>query len=141
MSENTGAPAAENAGNVVVTGNQGHISLYDHTAAVAKARSEGITEGRKAAHDRLSAIVGMEGVKGREMAAFDLAMKAPDMSAEDVVSFVSEHSKPSTGSDLAERMARNSANNVRPDSSGSAQKETTSIDTDAIYAKMNGVNG
>jgi len=142
MSEKNGAPATKEYAGEALLGEQGtNISLTDHAAAVAKARSEGIVEGRKAAHERLSAVIGMEGVKGREMAALDLAMKAPDMSAEDVASFVSQHSKPSTGSNLAERMAANSANNLRPDGNGSAQKETKSIDADTIYAKMNGVTG
>ena len=62
-----------------------------HGGAVAAAETKGRDEGAKAANDRLGAILGAEGIKGdgpRMAAALDLAMKSPDMKAEDVTAFV-----------------------------------------------------
>lgn len=79
------------------------VARADHEAALTKARAEGeaagraagkaegAKEGAKAAHDRLSAILAHADVKGREAAALDLAVTAPDMPAEAVVSFVAKH--------------------------------------------------
>lgn len=81
MSKTTGAPVAENAG----------ISQAEHDAAVATARSDGEQAGAKAAGDRFAAILGAEGIRGdagRMVAAIDLAIKSPGMSAEDVTAFV-----------------------------------------------------
>ena len=76
--ENTqGAPAAD-AG----------ISQADHQAAVTAAEQKGATTERT----RLATILGSDGVKGdsgRMIAAIDLAVKAPTMSATDVTAFVS----------------------------------------------------
>lgn len=68
------------------------IPEADHKAAVAKAVTEGKADGFKAANDRMAAILGAEGIKadGKRMAAgLDLALKSPDMAADDVVAFVS----------------------------------------------------
>ncbi|MCB1462129.1 MAG: hypothetical protein KDJ90_06815 [Nitratireductor sp.] len=67
------------------------VAKADHDAAVAAAETKGRDEGAKAANDRLGAILGAEGIKGdgpRMAAALDLAMKSPDMKAEDVTAFV-----------------------------------------------------
>lgn len=76
------------------------VSKDEHDAAVTKAKADGvaegeikgkaagITEGRKAEQDRFKAILADEKVKGREATALDLAIKSPDMKAEDVVAFV-----------------------------------------------------
>lgn len=81
MSENNGAPAAEDAG----------ISKSEHENAVKAAAEAGRAEGAKAATDRLAAALGADGVKGdaaRMAAALDLAVKSPSMGGEDVAAFV-----------------------------------------------------
>lgn len=81
MDNDQGAPAA-NAG----------FTQADLDRARAEGKAEGQKEGATAALTRIGAIAGAEGVKGngaRLSAALDLAMKAPTMSAEDVVAFVS----------------------------------------------------
>jgi len=50
--------------------------------------SAGVAEGTATAQTRLASILSNEGVKGREKAALDLAIKSPGMSADDVVAFV-----------------------------------------------------
>lgn len=74
------------------------ISQAAHDAAVAKAsadgKAEGVTQGFKAANDRMLAILGAEGIKGdgkRMGAGLDLAIKSPDMAADAVVAFVSDN--------------------------------------------------
>lgn len=81
MSENSGAPAAEDAG----------IPKSEHENAVKAAAEAGRAEGAKAATDRLSAALGADGVKGdaaRMAAALDLAVKSPSMSGEEVAAFI-----------------------------------------------------
>jgi len=105
MSEQTtGAPAADTAGS-------DYIDLEQHKAACAKAReagkAEGLAEGAKAANDRMSAIVGDEKIKGRADTAMSLALKSPDMKAEDVVAFVAGlpiAAPTATAPTIAERM-------------------------------------
>lgn len=71
----------------------------EHDAALASARTEahtrGVTEGKtagaKEASERFSAILASDKVKGKEVAAIDLAMKSPQMSAEDVIAFVDKN--------------------------------------------------
>jgi hypothetical protein len=63
------------------------ISQADHDAAVAYARTAGVS----AATERLSAALGADGVKGdagRMSAALDLAVKSPGMAGADVAAFV-----------------------------------------------------
>lgn len=71
------------------------ISPEAHKAAVDGARAEGVAEGKgagmKAAHERLSAILASDKVKGRETAAVALAISSPDMGAEAVAAFVGTH--------------------------------------------------
>ncbi len=81
MSENEGKPAA------VVSG----ISQASHDAAVAAARAEGHAAGTAEATERLSAVLGADGIKGdgkRMAAALDLATKSPAMAGADVTAFV-----------------------------------------------------
>lgn len=84
MSENIGAPAAMDEA--------GHSSAeYDVSAVAATARREGEAAGARAALDRFATIVATDGIKGnaaRIGAAIDLAVKSPNMCAEDVVAFV-----------------------------------------------------
>jgi len=83
MSESTDAPVVEqNAG----------IPRADHETAVSAARAEGEKAGADSERQRLAAIVGAEGVAGnakKMSAAMELAAKSPQMSAEDVIGFVS----------------------------------------------------
>ena len=82
MSETAGAPAAET---------QAGIPQADHDQAVAAARTEGEKAGAEAERERLSAVLGAEGVKGdgkRMTAALELAAKSPGMSSEEVAAFV-----------------------------------------------------
>lgn len=80
MSETPGAPAAEtNAG----------ITTEEHTQAVVAAR----TEGAQAATQRLSTILGSNGIAGnaqRMSAALDLATESPNMAVDAVVRFASQ---------------------------------------------------
>lgn len=84
MSENIGAPAAMDEA--------GHSGAeYDASAVAATARREGEAAGARAALDRFATIVAADGIKGnaaRIGAAIDLAVKSPNMCAEDVVAFV-----------------------------------------------------
>lgn len=73
------------------------------TAAVATARADGVTEGGKAAHDRMAAILADDKVKGREAMAMDLALKSPAMKAEDVVAFVAKLPAAGAVPSIAER--------------------------------------
>ncbi len=63
------------------------ISQEAHDAAVAKAR----TEGASTALARISAVAGDPKVKGRELAAVEMAIASPEMSAEAVATFVVKH--------------------------------------------------
>lgn len=96
MDANTDAPAAE-AG----------ISKTEHDAAVKSAEQRGA----QVATARLVAVLGAEKIKGdsaRMAAAMDLAVKAPGMSAEDVIGFVTanvaEAPKPGAAADVLARL-------------------------------------
>lgn len=82
MSENAGAPAAET---------QAGIPQADHERAVDAARMDGEKAGAVAERERLSAVLGADGVKGdgkRMTAALELAAKSPGMSSKEVAAFV-----------------------------------------------------
>ena len=79
------------------------ISQAQLDAAVEKAtvagKAEGEKEGLAAAIGRLKAVLSAEGIKGnpaRVEACFDLACKAPDMAAADVVAFAKSHTPEAT---------------------------------------------
>jgi hypothetical protein len=61
--------------------------------AVTAAKAEGHKEGAAAAHERLAAVIGHEKIKGtgKEGAALALAVKSPQMSADDIADFVATH--------------------------------------------------
>ncbi len=132
MSENSGKPGAETKPG---------ISQADHDTAVATARSEGAT----AANERMAAILGANGIKGdggRMAAAFDLAVKSPNMSAEDVAGFVTGNVSASASPDpaAAYEASRLGAAAVVPSATGQAQPERgkpkagASINRSAIFA-------
>lgn len=73
------------------------------TVAVDKAKTESFAAGRKASDDRMAAILADEKVKGREAMAMDLALKSPDMKAEDVVAFVAKLPAAGAVPSIAER--------------------------------------
>jgi signal peptide peptidase SppA len=81
MDHTEGAPAAT-AG----------ISLSDHQAAVAKAKTEGATEAGKAAQARIKSILGCEQAKGREALAAHFAYDT-DMSAEAAIAALEKSPK------------------------------------------------
>jgi hypothetical protein len=67
------------------------VPQAEHDATVAAAETRGKEAGIKAATDRLTGILGAEGIKGnasRMEAALELATISPDMSAEAVTKFV-----------------------------------------------------
>lgn len=115
MSENSDAPV------------KAGIPQAEHDAAVAAARTEGHAAGFKAATDRLGTILGAEGISGdaaRMAAALDLAVKSPDMKAEDVVAFVTKHAavgKPDPAAEYeAQRIAGSGAAQPRSKSEPAA---------------------
>jgi len=113
----------------------GTVTQADHDAAIASARNEAMTEGAKAATERLSAALGAEGVKGdagRMAAALDLTIKSPAMSGADVASFVTANvaaaapGKPASG---AEKYVadRTSAASLAQPQGGDKTKTTTAL--------------
>jgi signal peptide peptidase SppA len=81
MDATEGAPAA-NAG----------ISLADHEAAVAKAKTDGTAEAGKAAQTRIKSILGSDEAKGRKQLAQHLAFDT-DMSAEASIALLAKSPK------------------------------------------------
>jgi len=137
MTDTTASAPAANAGSE-------YIAIEEHKAGCASARSagktEGVAEGRKAAHDRMSAIVSSEKVKGKVETAVDLALKSPDMSAEDVVAFVEKLPAAAAASvpSIETRMAGQGAGLAlgQPINPGTAGKASGDIWGDAV-AKVN----
>ena len=132
MSENSGKPGAETKPG---------ISQADHDAAVIAARAEGADE----ANERMSAILGADGIKGdgvRMAAAFNLAVKSPNMSAEDVTGFVTGNVSAASPQDpaAAYEASRLGAVATVPSASGQAQPERSkpkagaSVNRGAIFA-------
>lgn len=80
----------QNQTEEVVMSQSAHNAILEKavTDATAKGRADGVAEGAKAANARIAAIVGDEKVKGKVETALSLALKSPDMKAEDVVAFV-----------------------------------------------------
>jgi signal peptide peptidase SppA len=126
---NDGQPGAENPGNSVET-----ISRSAHEAAVAKARAEGVAEGRRAETDRIAAILASDKLKGREKTALDLATKSTEMSAEAVVEFVA--GLPAGAPTIADRMGGKGGDLAMGAPLG--RPPAAVIDTAAIYDKWNG---
>ena len=119
------------------------VSKAAHDAAVNSAREEGRREGAAAERTRFASIMGAETVKGdasRMTAAFDLAVKAPGMAADDVVSFVSANvstAAPAPAPD-ASRYAANPAAGIEP----TPGKELSGRDKGAaIAARFGAVTG
>lgn len=115
MSENEGAPAAKELSGTTQETNP---------TAIESARAEGVAEGASAANQRMSDIMAADGIKGngkRMAAALDLAIKSPDMSAQDVSGFV-------TG-------------NVADDSTNVADYEAGRQGTTTTLAKPQGTTG
>lgn len=121
MSDQTGAPAAENAG----------ISKADHDREVASARASGHKAGATEASARIKAILTHDAAKGRETQAQVLAFET-DMAPEAAVK-VLEASARAAGSSFAQRQASNPANAIG--ASGEPVKPAAKIDAAAIYAK------
>ncbi len=75
------------------------VSQADHEAAVATAERSGREAGATAERERLTTVLGAEGIKGdgtRMAAALDLAVKSPAMSAADLTAFVTANVQAST---------------------------------------------
>lgn len=109
---------------------QMNVDKATHDAAVAAARTEGHEAGRAeghkagmtAAHERLTAIVGDDKIKGRVGAAVELAVSSPDMPASAVVSFVEKNvpapaaaAPAAAGSRLDALMGDPALNSAEPD--------------------------
>ena len=114
------------------------ISQIEHEKAVKAAGSEGEARGAAAATGRLAAALGADGVKGdgvRMAAAFDLAVKSPGMSGEDVAAFVVGNvaaGKPADADATAYEQQRLAAAGAAQPSASSGKKAV--INTSAIYA-------
>lgn len=113
-------------------------SVLAFDASVAAARAEGVAEGQKnggkAVTERIAAILGDDKVKGKERAALDLAMKSPDMSAADVVTYVAAMAAPRAGiPTIAERMAAYSMDFGPPIPRGAAEQDMP--DAKAIFER------
>lgn len=102
------AASASAAGDVEFTAEQETAVSAALAAAlaqgVAQGKTEGAKEGGKAMLDRFGAILGNEKVKGRETVALSLAMKSPEMSADDVVAFVEGLPAGASAQTIQERM-------------------------------------
>lgn len=87
------------------------VPTIDNAKALAEARKEGESEGAKAAYERMSVIASAEAIAKdatRMKAAFDLAIRAQTMPADDVIAFVANNvaeTKASSQASLASRLA------------------------------------
>lgn len=124
------------------------IPKATHDAAVASARAEGEAAGANAERTRLTSILSNEKIKGnaaRMSAAFDLAAKAPAMSADDVVAFVDSNVAASLDAQPSgQRYAANPANglaaSIPPEGAGEKKPESK-IDARGIYAARRAAAG
>lgn len=111
------------------------VTKAEHDAAVATARSEGA----KQATDRLTAILGAEGIKGdasRMGAAIDLATKSPDMPADDVTAFVTGNvAAASAGKPSEYERNRVEGANLATPAPAAGGRQKAEINTADIYAK------
>lgn len=108
-------------------------------AVLAEAKAEGVKDGTKASIDRFAAILGDDKVKGKERAALDLAIKSPEMSAADVVAFVSTHAgaAPATQT-IEQRMngqgaALSLGAPMQPAGGAAAAQKSATVNPSAIY--------
>ena len=127
--------------------NPGGASTGADLATVAMAAAAGGSSdaaGFKAASDRLSAVMGAEGIKGdgkRMAAALDLATQSPGMSAEAVIGFVTgnvsaaESAPPAAATQPSsyEQQRLAAAGLAQPGASASAVPKAT-IDRNTIFA-------
>lgn len=90
--QSTPAPAAS-VENLNLSAEQTTAIAAALEEAVTAAKAEGHKEGAAAANDRLAAVVGHAKIKGtgKESAALALAVKSPQMSADDIADFVATH--------------------------------------------------
>lgn len=128
-------------------------SAVAQLATAAAAAASGGSDGFKAATDRMTAILGAEGVKGdakRMSAALDLSTASPDMSADAVVSFVvanvpaaeastvaakpEDSASPASAASAYEAQRLAAANLAMPGASGAGPKAGAAINRDAIFA-------
>lgn len=128
---NKAAPANEPAG----------LTTADVENARAEARAEGISAGASAERERVAAIIGAEGISGegpRMAAALDLASRAPGMSADEVVAFVTTNVAAAPKASSAD--ASLSARGKQPDSLAAAgidsppQQPRAKLNANSIYA-------
>lgn len=131
MSETNSAPAANN-----LSGTTQAASDVD----IAAARAEGVVAGATAANTRLNAVMSADGIKGegpRMSAALDLAVKSPEMSAEDVSAFVTANVAAS-GSSAAEFEAgrvTNTASLASPQGAPKKSAKQAGLSRAEIFAK------
>lgn len=121
-----GVTAMDTDDNAAAKAIEGNQRTLDANAIVASKNADK-TSGEKLAYDRIGAILSSEGIaanSNRLKAALDLAIKAPTMSAEDVVMFVSNN--------ITEEKATSSA---------SLASRLTPPDTDIVLNAVNQSNG
>ena len=118
------------------------ITQEQHDAAVAAARTEGhatgvlegSTAGAKATTDRLTTILSSDKVTGKEVAALNLAITSPEMSADAVIAFVEKNvSATAAPLSIAARTAGQGAL-LALGHGADKPKGETKIDTKAIFA-------
>jgi signal peptide peptidase SppA len=102
-----GAPAVDAAGTTNDDARQAKKEAKKQKFDTAVAAA--VAEQTKAANARLSAIIASDKVKGREAFALQLAMDAPDMSAEKVIELAARLPASAATPSLAERMGRHGA--------------------------------
>lgn len=87
------------------------VNKIDNIAELAEAKKEGESIGAKAAYERMNMIASAEAISSNEerlKAALELSIKAPTMSADDVIAFISNNIADATKASpasLAERIA------------------------------------
>lgn len=104
------------------------ITDADVTAATATAR----TEAAKAERERFSTILADEKVKGKERAAFDLAIKSPSMPAADVIAFVDANVTLAT---VSATPAASLASRVDPNGGAGGGHTTGGTEAEVVAAK------
>lgn len=122
MSETNGGPAAEN--NTGIT--QGQLDQ-----AVAQATSDGQAAGAEAERTRISTVLSAERIASDavlRVAAVDLAIKSPSMSAEDIVAFVAANVTASSDDPEEDASLKNRQTDADPigSSAGNSDKQETS---------------
>lgn len=99
MKDANGAPEAD------ITGiTQAQLDTAVSTAR-AEGKTEGLKEGAKAEHARITTILASDKLKGKEVSALKLAAEAPDMSADKIIEVMAGLSVTPVTAKIGDRMA------------------------------------